>query len=271
MDITTNKTNVDYTSGTIAKDSMPGASDGTNNVAKGIQTGAAGIPDTQSKAFLSVVQDTDLSPKASTQPASDPEVEAKFKQIEQLLNSSDSSDAARLLGRLLVELGALQRKEALTDRLLARDAAQSELKAGANKLDAAATATMVGAGASLALGMVSAAISISYAGASAKMQLTGPPGQATSTAAQTTNMKGGAIAGVSSSLGQFSNSMAQATSQTFQADQAREQANAEVTKSEGEMEATEQQALQEFINQMIQFIKEMRDAEVEQLAVVTRG
>ncbi|MEL6840620.1 MAG: hypothetical protein AAFP85_15110, partial [Pseudomonadota bacterium] len=82
---------------------------------------------------------------------------------------------------------------------------------------------------------------------------------------------GGAISGAYTAVGGLGNASGQYFAQNLQADQAREQADAEVTKSEGELEAAEQQALQEFITQMIQFIKEMRDAEVEQLAVVTRG
>ena len=95
--------------------------------------------------------------------------------------------------------------------------------------------------------------------------------QAQSMKSQQIMMMGGAVSGLSGALASTTGSLGQSISQTHQADQAREQANAEVTKSEGELEATEQQALQEFINQIIQFLKEMRDAEVEQLAVVTRG
>ena len=303
MEINAQKANVDYASPVNANERTSGTTGKTGDVAKGIQAGATGLPDAQGKALLTAISNSDLSPKPSIKSLSDPEVEAQLDEIERLLNSSNSSDAARLLGRLLGEIGALQRKEALNDRLLARDAAQSELKAGAKQLDSAATATMVGAGASLALGLVSAGVSIAFAGKAMSAMNSGTASQGTvavtqpgnagaaaqgtnaavgqganaaansnaTTIAQTINMKGGAIAGLASSGGQFAGAMGQSTAQTYQADQAREQANAEVTKSESELEATEQQALQEFVNQIIQFIKELRDAEVEQLAVVTRG
>lgn len=271
MDITTQKANVDYTSTAIAKEGVPGSTKNTVDVATGIQAGVAGVPDAQNKAFLSVVNSMDLAPKASEVPVSDPELTAKMEQIQQLLNNSNSSEAARLLGRLMVELGALQRKEALNDRLLARDAAQAELKAGANKMDKAATATMSGAISSLVLGMVSAAASIAYAKFSAQAMMKAPDTQTGLAVAQQMNMKGGALGGLGNSASQFSNSIGQSVSQTHQADQAREQANAEVTKSEGELESTEQQALHEFISQMIQFLKELREIEAEELGVFAKG
>ena len=305
MEINAQKANVDYASPVNANERTSGTTGKTGDVAKGIQAGATGLPDAQGKALLTAISNSDLSPKPSIKSLSDPEVEAQLDEIERLLNSSNSSDAARLLHALFHGqlLRALQRKEALNDRLLARDAAQSELKAGAKQLDSAATATMVGAGASLALGLVSAGVSIAFAGKAMSAMNSGTASQGTvavtqpgnagaaaqgtnaavgqganaaansnaTTIAQTINMKGGAIAGLASSGGQLAGAMGQSTAQTYQADQAREQANAEVTKSESELEATEQQALQEFVNQIIQFIIELRDAEVEQLAVVTRG
>lgn len=277
MDINTQNKTADYTGDVIAKQAPGGAEAKSQaEVSKGIQGTAGNLPQAQREEIASLLQNPNLSPKASADAANDPDVAAKLEQIEQLLNSSNNSDAARLLGRLMVELGALQRKEALTDRLNTRNAAKAELEAAAGKLEASADETRAGAMANMVFSMAASAISIGTAVRSASVAKSGLNGdegtkQLMAVKAQAISGVGTGVSGLFSAAGGGISGAMDANAKVLQADQQRISAEAEVTKGEGEMEASEQQALQEFINQMIQFIKEMRDAEVEQLAVVTRG
>ncbi len=278
MDINTQNKTADYNAGALAKQGADSAQakEPATDVSKGIQGTANNLPEALRKDLAVLLQNPNLSPKASTDAANDPGVAAKFAQIEQLLNSSNNSDAARLLGRLMVEIGAQQRQEALADRLNTRNAAKAELEAAAGKLEASADATRKGALMNMVFSMVAGAISIGFAAGTAKMTgagLKGVEGDKQLIAAQAQAVSGGGqgLSGLSSAAGAGAGGMMEANAKTLQADQQRISAEAEVTKGEGEMEASEQQALQEFVNQIIQFIKELRDAEVEQLAVVTRG
>ncbi|WP_341367301.1 hypothetical protein [Yoonia sp. BS5-3] len=273
MDINT-QNQANYAGGLSAQQQANTANAQETQVSQGIQAIIDGLPDAQRERFELVVKNLSLTPEALARLGLDPEVEATVKNAQTALSERSNFDMSSVLGRALVELGALQRKEALTDRLNAREAAKNELKAAAGELDRAAKATIAGAITNLVMSVVSVAISMAFAGRSGAA-MAGAKGDAAVNAAaskaQTINMMGGAVNGVSTSLGGVGQASADAASKNFQADQNRQQADAEVTKSEGELEANEQQALNEFLSQIIQFIKELRDAEVEQLAVVTRG
>ncbi len=272
MAIDTQSVNVNAATNAYANQDVAAAPLTSKDIATGIQAAVNELPEAQRKELQSFVQSRSLPPGDTGEDPVDPDTEKRMKEIEQLLAANGGTfDAAKVFGRLMVELGALQRKEALTDRLNAREAARGELNSAANKLDKSADVTRHAAKVSLAMGVLGGATSIAFAGGSLKVLGGSGDTQVITSTAQSLNGAGGGLSGLMNAGGQFATTTGQATSQTLQADQNRIQAESEVTKGEGEMEAAEQQALQEFVNQIIQFIKEMRDAEVEQLAVVTRG
>ncbi len=282
-------------------------------VSSGIQARVSDMSQTERVAYLALIKSPDFAPDASTSLA---DAEATFSNLEKIaeqLSLTTNSSAAKLLGRVLVELAAQQRQEALDSRLVARTAARAELEAGANKLRDASQDLRDGAKKALITGAITSGVAIAAAGAGgiaggatmskASQGMSGTAGatakaadavdDAAATASKSleaankqliSNQAGGLAAigqsfaaggGAAGTLGgaisQQQSAEGQADAQLDQAEQAKLQAEAEVTKSEGELETSEQQALQEFVNQMIQFLKEMRDAEVEQMAVVTRG
>jgi len=305
MSVDIQRNTIDPTASTLgAQGSLNVAEKDTNAVAKGIQAKSGSLPDVDVKALQSLMGNPALAPKASTAQATDPEVEANLKRIEQILNSPLSSDTSRLLGRLMVELGALQRKEALNDRLLARLVARAELQAGAEELKDAADKTEKGA--KLAL-IITAIASIATMAMSAyalkgvassiktdmpakaptdggKLALQPPPGAGAGAGAdassashmaaarlQTINVIGGTVSSMGQAGSTMANSKEQSGAQIDQAENAEFQAEAEVTRSEGELESSEQQDLHEFITQMIQFIKELREIEAEELGIFAKG
>lgn len=202
----------------------------------------------------------------------------------------------------MVELGALQRKEALNDRLNARLFARAELQAGADQLKEAAANTERGARNAFIIAAVTAVASAAFAAgalkitvSSAKADLSAgktlepgitlkPPtgggadapdmsgaSQIAAAKAQAINLVGGTANSIGQSSSGMANAMDQSAAQIHQATQAEFQAEAEVTRSEGELEASEQQALHEFTTQMIQFIKELREIEAEELGIFAKG
>ncbi len=260
-------------------------------VSKGIGNIVSQMPAAERNAFLSMIKNPSFAPNATVEEALNPATLQTFEDIAEILSQPITSNAARLLGRLMIELGAQQRQDALESRLLARSVAQTELEAGADQLREAAQSTKDGAKAALITSSVMSSVAIGvsagagaasvsgaktahgYQGNKAEFQFSdaglasakmGAYGQGGNGGAQGLNGLGNAGSGFASAGGQ-------AGSQEAQARQSELQASAEVTKGEKDLEANEQQALQEFVSQIIQFIKELRDAEVEQLAVVTRG
>lgn len=249
-------------------------------VSKGIQARVADMSTDERGLYLAIVKSPDFAPVASTSVTDTEEMLSKMESVADRLSLSTNANAARLLGRALVELGAQQRQEALNDRLTARTTARAELVAGAEKLRDGAEDLKAGAKSAMITGIVTSAISIGFAvaggvaGTKAMYAARGgdkAAADAASALGQASSAIGNAIASMGQSISQYQSAVGQANSQLAQADQSELQAEAEVTKSEGELETSEQQALQEFVNQLIQFLKEMRDAEVEQMAVVTRG
>ncbi|MEM8797306.1 MAG: hypothetical protein AAGE61_17230 [Pseudomonadota bacterium] len=94
---------------------------------------------------------------------------------------------------------------------------------------------------------------------------------ASSAKAQQTASMGGAIGGMGSSSAGAVQSLTGAQAKDLEADASEEAAEAELTKSEADVDREVQQALDEFMKHLINFIKELRDAEVEQMAAVTKG
>ncbi len=287
------------TSSAIGTSRAPELLDTSVGHGRGILVDTSAIPSTDYQALISVIEQPNLAPKTSIHQSIDTDTQRNLEEIERLLSQSSSSDASRLLGRLLVELGAQQRREALDSRLISRSIARAELEAGADELRQAAKKTEKGALMSMVLTIVGSTISIaagvmSLQASAAAMRTGGagslPTGNATTpgnramertpdvVAQDALTSRAYALKELAGITNQLVGSAAQYTKSTFdagaQVDQATQgefQAEAEVTKSEGEVEASEQQALHEFVSQMIRFIKEQLDAEVEQQAAVTRG
>ncbi|MEL6683373.1 MAG: hypothetical protein AAFQ09_12135, partial [Pseudomonadota bacterium] len=210
------------------------ATDKAKAVASGIQSGVTPLPDLPE----GLIKNVNVNPSPPEQDAKEVGV-----NLDTILNGPNISDAARLLGRLMVEIGALQRKEALTDRLNAREAARGELQAGAAKLDAAADATRKGAIVNAVFATVGAMVSIGMSTAalgSVGKVFSGKVGEGfNDSVAQAQNGIGNAFnSGLGNGIGGSVNSMLQAKSQDLTAQNASIQAEAEVTKGEGELDAS---------------------------------
>ncbi len=282
-------------------------------VSQGIQARVSTMSQDERVVFMALVKSPDFAPDASTSVEDVQGTLANLENVADLLSQTTNANAARILGRILVELGAQQRQEALDSRLLARSTARAELVAGADKLRDASSDLRDGAQKAMVTAAITSGVAIAAAGAGgvAGGMAMGTASKGMSTAGQAATKAvdgmddaavtatksleaanktlignkaggiasigqsfaagGGAAGTIGGAVSQQQSATGQADSQLDQAEGSELQAEAEVTRSEGELEANEQQALQEFVNQMIQFLKEMRDAEVEQMAVVTRG
>lgn len=134
-------------------------------VAAGVEARATALPAAEKAAFLAMVKSPDFSPNASTTPsdlfASLDRYQAAARTIVASFSAPVSSaDNAKILARLMVELGGLQRKEALDCRLAARQQAKAELNAQAGDLRAAADKAVEAAVVQMVVAVATAVISI---------------------------------------------------------------------------------------------------------------
>ncbi|MEI2384509.1 hypothetical protein [Breoghania sp. JC706] len=110
-------------------------------VAAGIQARATGLPAGEQAIFLSLVKSPDFSPPADISTADLNDALDRFETASRIIadfaSSTSPGDNSRILARLMVELGGLQRKDALNNRLALRQQARSELESQADQLEKA--------------------------------------------------------------------------------------------------------------------------------------
>ena len=255
-------------------------------ISSGIQARAENLPEAQKSLFLALLSNPDFSPNASTTPENIDRTLDVFERAAAILaNSAGSVDNDKVLARTLVELHNLQRKDALNNRLSARTEAKAQLQDQAGKLNDSADELLQGAIVNLVLTTVSAAITIVSSAISIGQTgiALGSFDASTATQADTAKLSaiggkasnvsqlGGGISSLGSGAANFASTQSQAAAKEIESEGAILAAEAEETKSEGDIAREQQQSLDETTKQLIAFIKELRDAEVEQMAAITRG
>ena len=266
--------------------------------ANGILARMSDMPPAEKAVFLAMIKSPDLAPTANMSSADFnavlDDLEAASKVLSELILSSSESNGADVLARLMVELAALQRKSALDARLEAREEAKNTALDAAGKLDDAAKEIRTGAVIALVLTIVASVVSIimsavsikgaagaastsKEAGAAAKAGNQGLSSSLNSQAgAQSARAQSMATLGTTFSQllqagGKFGEAEMQAQQKETEAEGARLNALAEMIRGEGDIDKEVFQALDELIKAIINFVKERLEAEVNEMAAITRG
>ena len=134
-------------------------------VASKVQQHAQALPPAAAQVFLSLLKSPDLAPSGGQAPAN---LDASLSKLEGAANTISSflglATDINILGKLMIMHANEQRKNALDQRLEAREEAKTNLLNQAGQDMKAAGDMRSGAIASLVLSVVSAAVSIGMAG-----------------------------------------------------------------------------------------------------------
>lgn len=209
-------------------------------------------------------------------------------------------DLAKLLARLMIEQTADQRQNALNDRLLARDKAKGELMNQADQLGKAADKMIEGATTALITGLVGAGLQIlgaavNLAGAFKALGGMGDAQKATQQAindankqamkaaeqafgkAQTMGQLFGTLSQIGSGLGDATkaggtsaDARLQAEGKKLEAEGSRDAAQAQEYQQIADNKKQMEEALNDMMKQIINFLKEMREAEVDAMRSLTK-
>lgn len=293
----------------------PEFADDAREISQGIQARAESLPPAQRALFLAAITTPSLAP-TSNEVTTDLDgtldrYEAASAKLIALFESIDTGDT---LGRLMVEMAGMQRKEALENRLLAREAAKGAMLDQAGKLQEAADKMRTGAIVALIITIVVAVITVAASVASAKADMKGIKGQkmdlegqqlqsqgqhlkstgdealgtATEQAGLAKRMNAGdmnydaaksrLVGQMISSLGQTGQGIARSIDTFFQADAKDKEAEgqvfaamAEYLRGQADISKDVQNQMDELIKKVIDFLKQIKEAEVNQMAAVTRG
>lgn len=266
--------------------------------ANGILARLSDMPPAEKAVFLAMIKSPDLAPSVSLSEkdfnAALDDLEDSSESLAAIINSSSSSNSANILARLMVELAALQRKSALDARLEAREEAKSTALEAAGKLDDAAKEIRTGAIIALVLTVVASVVSIAMSAVSIKgagkamatskeagaaanagnQSLSGSlntQASAQSARAQSMATLGGTFSQLLQAGGKYGEAEMQAQQKETEAEGARLNALAEMVRGEADIDKEVFQALDELIKSIINFVKERLEAEVNEMAAITRG
>lgn len=259
-------------------------------VSAGVQARVENMPPAQRDLFLAMLASSNIAPSADPTQI----VAQANESIGRLENLSLAlKDLATLAGssfdflmRVMIEQAGQQRKDALEQRLQAREAAQTELIAQAGKLEKSADEMMSGAIAALVIAVVTAVatavlsgIAAARAGSSldsaklaAKYDSNTMSTLATQQGAIASGWSGAsqAVGTLGGALGNTVNTIYQANSKRLEAEGSRDSAQAEEMKSLADIKKEMQQALDELIKAIVNFVKEMKDNEVQMMQPLTK-
>lgn len=185
----------------------------------------------------------------------------------------------------LIEMMNSQRQSAVDQRANAREGAKNELLDAAGKSKEAAGKQMDAAIAGLVLGLVSGATQLGTGGTTLGAQtkhsvnMKGVTNDAAINNAaaklqnntQAISSFGGAATSMTSSAGQGASGTLQADASNLQAQGQEMQAVAQDTQGQQDIEKKFAEDLTEAIKAVVQFIKEIRNAEIERMQSITRG
>lgn len=185
----------------------------------------------------------------------------------------------------LIEMMNNQRQSAVDQRANARESAKNELLDAAGKSKEAASKQMDAAIAGLVLGIISGATQIGTGGTTlgaqtnhtAKMKGVTNDAVINSAASKLQNNTqaigsfGGAAKDMTSSAGQGASGTLQSEASNLQAESQEMQAVAQDSQGQQDIEKKFAEDLTEAIKAVIQFIKEIRNAEIERMSSITRA
>ncbi|MCP8939516.1 hypothetical protein NK718_13400 [Alsobacter sp. SYSU M60028] len=220
------------------------------------------------------LSDSGAATGANQELPSDPgAVAGKVKQALQLLTDG----AGKLdIAALAVMLAASQRRNALDDRMNARQMAQSSLQSEAGKIEEAAQKELTAAIVSLVTSVVSAVASIMGTVGSIKAGVTtgGGAGEAVTrpmTSAEKLAQLGQLVKDVTEKAGKAQEGITSSVAKMDEAQAKRMAANAQAHEGRAERAKEIEQALEDFMKAIVNFLKEMADAKTELMQSLTRA
>ena len=270
-----------------------------DKVQLGVQASLNDIPEARQKAFLALVND--LAPGDLSTPQDIKNKLASLQNAAKLTadlppaTSAYVGNIAKFLARAMIEMASEQRQNALADRMAARETAKAELISQAGQMEKAADKMAQGALTSLITGVIGGAISVgaslggAIAGASQLSKMSTATGMKGATpdaiaAAKTAFDKGQTISSTASSFAQVGTAFGDITKTGGSSSDGRLQADAKREEAQGSRHAAEaqyaqqaaelkkdvQDTMSEMIKQIINFIKELKEAEVDAMRALTR-
>jgi hypothetical protein len=260
----------------------------SNSVAERV----ANMPPAEAEMFLALLRSADLAPSGELPPeemnAALSRLETAAAALDRLFNSE--GNIIDLLARVMIEQAAQQRKDALEERLAAREQAKSQLLDQAGKMKEAAEKMLSGALVAMITAIVVAVVTVAISaysigkagqGLTAAKDAKGLEGgaqQARLAQASALSGKGQAWGGVSQSLsglatgvGNYAKADYEAQSKKIEAEGSEMAAEAQYSQSQADIKKEMQDALNQLIQSIINFIKEMKEAEVNMMQAITRG
>lgn len=244
-------------------------------VASGVQARLENMPPAEQRLFLAMLKSADLAP---TNADGEVDVTSALNNLEGALDGLEgaadllaqifSGSTIDLLSRALVEMAGEQRKQALESRLAAREAAKTQLEGQADAMRDAAAKMIAGAIVAAVLQIVAAAVSIGASmGALGALKTGGDIGRGT---ADAYNAIGGALKGIGDAAANAFNSSLQAAAKIDDAEGTDLAAEAEQSKATGDLAKEVQDAVTEMIRAIINFLKELKDTQAQQMQSLTR-
>ncbi|WP_378940821.1 hypothetical protein [Mesorhizobium sp. ANAO-SY3R2] len=273
-----------------------------DKVQLGVQARLETIPQAQKEALLAAVYN--LAPGDVSAPGA---LEAKLTSLQNAAKlladlppetTAFVGNIAKFLARAMIEMAGEQRQNALADRMNARETAKAELMNQADSMDKAADKMTEGALTALIAGVIGGAISIAGSLGTAvsglsqlskmstaiqSMKGMTPQEAATSLAsnafakAQSATQVYAGIGQLATSSGEIVKTAGSTTDARLQADAKRQEAqgmrdaaDAQFAQQTAELKKEVQDTMNDMIKQIINFIKELKDAEVEAMRALTR-
>lgn len=257
-------------------------------VQAGIQAKLDALPPIGDAAFLQMV--ADLVPGDVDTPQKLQATLDSFEAAAAQLGDASSEvitfvgDISKMLARLMIEQTGQQRQNALNDRLAAREQAKGELMSQADQMDKAADKMIEGASTMMITAIVSAVIQLAGAtvaivgsavnlkgmkdvlGDKNKFDLANGWTQAF----QAANTVGSAAGQGINAGGTSTDSKAQAEAKKMEAEGSRDAAEAQEAQQTADTKKQTEEALNDMIKQIINFLKELREAEVDAMRALTK-
>lgn len=266
-------------------------------LAKNVQAQASALPPAEARLFLAMVSQADLAPNGQI-PADIGKTLAAFEGAASLLSRSSGS-TLDFLARVMIEQAAEQRKNALDSRLSAREQAKSELMNQAAKMEKAAEESKSAAYQAMITTVVMSSVALAASttgavlgGLSAVKQgsafkdaiASGKTIKEAATSASTGLSAGWTKVGKAADglggaqqmgqLGQagggYISAQGEAAAKTLDAEGQREAARAQDSQTKADLSKDSQEALNQMIQSIIQFLKDLQEAKAEQMRTLTR-
>jgi hypothetical protein len=261
-------------------------------VSQGIAERVKSMPEAQREVFLSMLRGAQLTPEGGLPPGNMNEVLDRMEAASLALVrlAELKGGMIDLLARVMIEQAGEQRKNELENRLAAREMAKSELLEQAGKLTEAAQKMLDGAIAMLVVSIVVAVATVVMSGiqmgkAGKQLEMAkgakGLEGDDLRLALDTAGGVGaqaqvwGAMAQAIGALGGAVGNMAKtgydAEAKRLEAAGSVDAAEAQYAQQQGDLRKEMQDTLNQMIQAIINFIKEMKEAEVNMMQSITRG